>query len=149
MVPEGEVPQTQRRLIFTCCLRAALGQLISGNSSLLISVLISAGSQPLWEGWVTKQTTATAGGTPGCWAVQLSCRLLYLTSALRCLTQILPWAGTQQSISLTTLAVGGMEARQALGMDASPGPGCARGIWSSDQALETTDGFACCRLLAL
>lgn len=73
----------------------------------------------------------------------------YLTSALRCLTQILPWVGTQPSISLTTLAVGGMEARQALGMDASPSPGCARGIWSSDRALETTGGFACCRLLAL
>ena len=53
---------------------------------LLISLLISVGSQPPRKDWVTEQTTATAAGTLGWWPLQLSpcdlllkklCRLLF------------------------------------------------------------------------
>lgn len=102
---------------------------------LLISLLISVGSQPPRQDWVTEQTTATAAGTLGYSPLQLSpcdlllkkfCRLLFQRQGrgfafvsdwyLEMLTQILPWAGTQQSISLMTLTVGSTETRQALGM---------------------------------
>lgn len=130
--------QTQRADLSSFCLEGALGQLISGNSFLLICVLILVGS-PQAEG-VTEHPTAAAVrplGVTGRGSVLLSpcvCFLrnplgclsrgraflhLYLPSALRCLTYS-PLEGLiQQLISLITPAVGSIEARQALGMDAS------------------------------